>query len=163
MTIHMIWAVSQDGYIGKNGRIPWNVPEDLALFKQMTEGKTIVMGRKTWESLGKMLPNRKHVILSKQYGYSFKFPHLETYIYEDIYTLMRNCDKSFWVIGGQEIYKAFLPYADHLVKTQIDVIVNGDVKFPGMFPPDWREISDTGWKNSMMGPRYRTMEYIRND
>lgn len=163
MTIHMIWATSQDGYIGKNGVLGWYLPEDIKHFKDMTTGKTVVMGRKTWESIGsRPLPNRRNIILSKQYGYSYKFPGMETYVYDNIYSLMQS-NRSFWVIGGSSLYFEFMPYADHIVKTEIGITLNGDVRTPKMFPPDWREVSNSGTLIAASGIPYRIEEYIRND
>lgn len=163
MTIHMIWAASNDGFIGKGNNIPWNVPEDMQNFKSLTEGRTVVMGRKTWESLGsKPLPNRTNIVLSKQYGYIHKFSYLGIKVYDSAISAMK-FNPSLWVIGGLDVYMQFMPYADHIVKTEVDVNVNGGTRSPGMFPPDWREVSNTGDLMSRTGINYRIREYVRND
>jgi dihydrofolate reductase len=160
MTIHMIWAQSQDSFIGKDGGIPWHVPEDLAMFKAMTEDKIIVMGRKTWESLDGALPNRSHIILTRQRD--FKHPGGLVAVCDSPEMIM-NLYRNFWVIGGKDIYQTFLPYADHIVKTYINVHIGDGVRAPGMFPPNWRQVVDYGWKTSRTGIDYNTVEYIRND
>lgn len=143
--------------------LPWYLPEDLKHFKTMTINKSVVMGRKTWDSLNhEPLQGRKNIILSKQYGYSFMFPGKETYVYSNVLELIR-MNKSLWVIGGFEIFEEFMPYADHIVKTEVNMLANGDVRAPGMFPPDWREVSNTGWMRSISNVEYRILEYIRND
>jgi dihydrofolate reductase len=157
MTIHMIWAESANGFIGKDGSIPWHVPEDLQHFKHMTQGKAIVMGRKTWESLDGGLPNRNNVVISQTME---EKPGVT--VYRRPWDVIDQLS-GFWVIGGSEIFAAFLPFADHLVKTDIAVYVDGDVRSPGIFPPHWRRVSNTGMLTSVNGTHYRISEFIRND
>lgn len=166
MTIHMIWAESADGFIGENGSIPWHVPEDLQHFKNFTLGKTVVMGRKTWESLGcQALSSRLNIVLTKQGAYSPFFTGGAKF-YSNIQCVI-NSYKNLWVIGGKQIYDMFMPYADHIVKTEIDVFVNGkpnnSVRAPKVYSDTWREVGYTGTLQSVTGTTYRIKEYIRND
>ena len=112
MEIHLIWAQDRNGGIGQNGKLPWHISEDLKNFKSLTINSTIIMGRKTWDSLPiKPLPNRKNIILSrkKQLG-DFTYSSFEECI-EKI--KKQNLTKVF-IIGGRSIYKLFFKYADYL-------------------------------------------------
>ena len=120
MEIHLIWAQDVNRGIGKNGKLPWHISEDLKNFKNLTINSTILMGRKTWDSLPiKPLPNRRNIVLSHN-----TISNIETY--EDykvcINTLnQENLDKAF-IIGGASIYKLFFQYADYLHITFVDLI-----------------------------------------
>jgi len=122
MVIHIIWAQDNNSGIGKNDKLPWHIPEDLKNFKNITKNNTIIMGRKTWDSLPiKPLPNRKNIVLSRK-----KIKNVECY------NSITNCLKSIesennvFIIGGGEIYKQFFDYAKYLHITFIDS-VNDDI------------------------------------
>jgi len=127
MNIHLIWAQEKDGGIGINNNLPWHISEDLKNFKKLTLNTSIIMGRKTWESLPfKPLPKRRNVVLSSQ-------------LVNDVecYTSVKNCMNSLvdeidvFVIGGAQIYKAFYKYAHHLHITIVDEKTTGiDTYFP---------------------------------
>ena len=129
MEIHLIWAQDFEGGIGKNGRLPWNISEDLKNFKKLTLNSTIIMGRKTWDSLPfKPLPNRRNVVLS-----SNNIPDVEVYHNIDacINTLQNESLTKIFIIGGSSIYKLFFNYANYLHITFVDISVNGlDTFFP---------------------------------
>jgi len=129
MEIHLIWAQEHDGGIGKNGQLPWHVPEDLKNFKKITLNSTIVMGRKTWDSLPfKPLPKRKNIIFTKKI-----IDGVETYDNINNYIRILNQDpkSKIFVIGGSSIYKIFYNYATHLHITFIDMKSDGiDTFFP---------------------------------
>ena len=129
MEIHLIWAQEHDGGIGKNGQLPWHIPEDLKNFKKITLNSTIVMGRKTWDSLPfKPLPKRKNIIFTKNI-----IDGVETYdnINEYIKILNQDSKSKIFVIGGSSIYKIFYNYATHLHITFIDMKSDGiDTFFP---------------------------------
>lgn len=118
MKIKGIVACDKNGLIGNNGVLPWRVPEDLKFFREMTYGKTVVMGRKTWESLGsKPLPGRRNIVLSRSLDYTV----------DDILKL--NADE-VWIIGGAEIYNLFIPYYDEFYWSEIYGDFKGDVYLP---------------------------------
>ena len=129
MEIHLIWAQENNGGIGKNGQLPWHNPEDLKNFKKLTLNSTIVMGRKTWESLPfKPLPKRRNVVFSSRI-----LEDVETY--NNINQFMKKLDtesiKKIFIIGGSSIYKVFYEFATHLHMTIVNDITDGiDTFFP---------------------------------
>tara|TARA_B100000315_G_scaffold197613_1_gene188962 strand:+ start:191 stop:679 length:489 start_codon:yes stop_codon:yes gene_type:complete len=129
MKIHLIWAQDQNGGIGTNSKLPWHIPVDLQNFKKLTLNATIVMGRKTWESLPlKPLPNRRNVVLS-----SNTIADVESYksIEQCIETLYKEDVKKIFVIGGAQTYRHFIHRSDELHITLINVETEGiDTYFP---------------------------------
>ena len=129
MNIHIIWAQDNNGGIGKNNTLPWHISEDLINFKKITYNNTIIMGRKTWESLPKKpLPNRRNIVLTTK-----KINNIETYSTIDLClrTLKDDGVIDIFVIGGKQIYNSFYNYANILHITFIDKIVDGiDTYFP---------------------------------
>lgn len=127
--INCIAAMSKNYQIGLNNQLPWHIPEDMKYFKELTLGKTVVMGRKTYESLGGPLPHRQNIILTRQYDYCVHPLVKVFHRLEDALHLCRHLNDVF-IIGGGEIYRAFLPYTDKLYLTIVDVVIKGDVTFP---------------------------------
>lgn len=126
--IKLIAAVSKNNKIGLNGYMPWHLPEDLNYFKETTKGHTIIMGRKTYLSIGHALPNRRNIVLSRDSH--FKAKDIEViHSIEDALHLCHQLEDVF-IIGGGEIYSAFMPYADELYLTLIDEVFDGDTLFP---------------------------------
>lgn len=135
MSITMIWAMGRNRVMGKDNGLPWRLPRDMAFFKQQTLGKTIVMGRKTWESFGgKPLKDRVNMIMTRDTEYRTQGAQI-IHRLED--ALEYANDQELMVIGGAQIYEEWLPYADRLLVTIIDEDFEGDIVFPDM---DW-----TGW------------------
>nr|WP_307992612.1 dihydrofolate reductase [uncultured Niameybacter sp.] len=130
--ISMIVAMSQNRVIGKLGKMPWNIAEDLQYFKALTTGHTIIMGRKTFESIGRPLPNRLNVVLTQDENYRAKGCHIVHSI-EEIMEKYYNEDEELFIIGGSTLYSAFMPYAKRLYITLIEAVVEGDTYFPS-FP-----------------------------
>ena len=127
MEVHLIWAQDKNGGIGKNGKLPWHISEDLKNFKRITLNSTIIMGRKTWESLPvKPLPSRDNIILSK----TLVLDILTFKTYEDCIENLskRNISKVF-IIGGRSMYKLFFNKADYLHITNIDLLEEGINEF----------------------------------
>lgn len=126
--ISLIAAVSKNLQIGLHNQMPWHIPEDLKYFKQVTTGFPVIMGRKTFQSIGHPLPNRKNIILTRDTS----FFHPEVEVLHSLEEALQLCHTlpNIFIIGGGEIYKAFLPYADSLYLTLIDQIVEGDTSFP---------------------------------
>ena len=127
MEVHLIWAQDKNGGIGKNGKLPWHISEDLKNFKRITLNSTIIMGRKTWESLPvKPLPNRDNIILSK----TLVLDILTFKTYEDCIENLskRNISKVF-IIGGRSMYKLFFNKADYLHITNINLLEEGINEF----------------------------------
>lgn len=130
--ISLIAAMDRNRNIGLNGDMPWGrgVPSDLKRFKEITTGKMIVMGRKTFESLPGILPFRAHVVLTTQ-DLNVDSPFVSTYNnIEDVLKLIQFEGEEAFIIGGAQIYEQFLPYADKIYMTKILASLNGDTKFP---------------------------------
>ncbi len=156
MTVRMIWAEAQGHVIGANGGIPWRVPGEQAIFKKYTLGSTVVMGRGTWASLPAVvrpLPERRNVVLTRS-GTDFTGADTATSVGE-----VRARYADFWVIGGAGVYAAFLPYADLVVRTEIDLAVDGDTFAPEL-GPEW-DARPGGWQGGESGPRFRVVEHVR--
>lgn len=138
-----ITAVGRNLEIGRAGKIPWKHPEDLKFFKRVTEGNTVIMGRKTWESIGRPLPNRLNVILSRTYPIGQLAPYSDAKFkdvfvvksVEDVVRMSRSLKKTdAYVIGGSEIYRQFLSYIDEWVVTRIpETIEDADTFMPSDF------------------------------
>lgn len=128
MSISLIVAMSENGAIGKDNRMLWHLPAELAHFKRTTLNKTIVMGRKTYESVGRPLPKRRNVILTSQKQLEIEGCEIVHSVEE---TVQKYSDGELMITGGGEIYKLFLPIADTLYVTKVDVkITNADAFFP---------------------------------
>ncbi|NEU28044.1 dihydrofolate reductase [Paenibacillus ottowii] len=162
MGISMIWAMAQNGVIGRDNRLPWRLPRDMAFFKAQTMHKTVLMGRKTWESFGgKCLPNRRNVILTRD-------EHYQAEGAEVIHTLAEGLqlaqDEELMVIGGAEIYSLFWPHADRLIVTRIEETFEGDTTFPDLDWSGWNIVSETpGIKDDKNPYNYRFVVYERTE
>ena len=160
--LSIIVAVAKNNVIGKDNKLIWHLPEDLKRFKQITTGKNIIMGRKTFESLGRILPNRKHIILCNDMELNIDNENVE--VLEDISMLDKyiNSDEENFVIGGATIYKLLMPYCNKLYITHIDEEFEGDVYFPEIDENIW-EIAEeeTGLKDDANPFDYRYVTYVR--
>ena len=114
----MIFACDEEGAIGKDGDLPWRQSSDLQFFKRTTLNKTVVMGRKTWDSLGRPLPKRRNIVMTR----SGLIDDVETMSFEEVMALAEN--EEVVVIGGGEIYALFLPHAKEVHRTIIHTVVN---------------------------------------
>jgi dihydrofolate reductase len=159
--VGLIWAQSRDGVIGIGGQLPWRLPEDMALFRELTTGGAVVMGRRTWESLPERfrpLPGRTNVVLTSDPEWSADGASCAGSVAE---VLSRH--DALWVIGGGAVYTSFLPHADRLVVTEVDLTVDGDTWAPAI-GPEWTPAGrtpDDGWSESATGLRYAVSEYTR--
>tara|TARA_A100000164_G_scaffold18292_1_gene14890 strand:- start:3400 stop:3882 length:483 start_codon:yes stop_codon:yes gene_type:complete len=139
MKLTAVAAVSKNLVIGKNNSLPWNIPEDLKRFKALTSGSPIIMGRKTYESIGRPLPNRINIVLTQK-GYKSSD---EIKIFKNLDNLLNYCeglDSEVFVIGGSEIYKLLEPYCTRLVITHVLKEFDGDSFFP-INLKDWNNVS----------------------
>lgn len=133
--ISIITAFDKNRVIGYKNSLPWSIPEDLQYFKSITMGYTIVMGRKTFESIGKALPERKNCVLSKNY-HNFPKGIISFKDYRDVLEMSKK--ERVFIIGGAEIYKLFLPYSSELYITHIEDSFKGDVYFPKVDNKEWK-------------------------
>ena len=146
--LSIIVAVAENNVIGKDNKLIWHLPEDLKRFKRITTGHTIIMGRKTFESLGRVLPNRKHIILCNDMEMNINDENVE--VLEDISMLKDyiNSEEEHFVIGGATIYKLLMPYANKLYLTLIHEEFEGDVYFPEIKKEEWKVVDrQEGLKN----------------
>ncbi|MGK5678515.1 dihydrofolate reductase [Actinoplanes sp. URMC 104] len=151
MTVHLIWAEAHDRVVGADGAIPWRLPEDQAMFRELTTGGTVVMGRATWDSLPERfrpLPGRRNVVLTRDPSWSAAGASVVHSVDEAL-----GLGPELWIMGGEAVYRAFLPYAGHVVRTRIDLVVNGDTFAPEL-GERWVVSSSTGWQTSRGGLRY---------
>jgi dihydrofolate reductase len=147
--IALILAMDCNRVIGKDGRIPWHLPADQAYFKQLTLGHPVIMGRQTFESIGKPLPERENIIISANKDYQ---PEGCTVLHS-INEARRFCDaKDVFVIGGSQIYREFLPIADRLYITLIDEVFTGDSYFPEIDENQWRLVSKINGERNKKNP-----------
>jgi len=136
MKLVIIAAIAPDGTIGHQGRLPWHLREDLQYFKAVTMGHTLIMGRKTYDSIGKPLPSRRNIVLTRGPA----IPGVECFA--DLNTALKACgDATVFVIGGADVYRQALPLADTLLLTHVHRDVHGDTKFPDYDRTQWREVS----------------------
>ena len=168
--IKLIYAGSIDGFIGKDGKIPWHIPEDFARFKALTTNHIVVMGRKTWESLPvRPLPNRSNVVISQRENYTDFCKAVGKS--SDALAYFSQCaqaasPKDIWVIGGESIYKAALPFASEIYETLVDKTVNGDTK--SLCPIQIAQhgfVAETDasqWLTSITGTRYLFTKYTKS-
>jgi dihydrofolate reductase len=137
--VSLIAAAAKNGVIGADGRLPWHLPDDFRWFKAQTLGKPVVMGRRTWESLGRPLPGRMNIVLTRRPDY--RAEGAEIVATPDAAIVAAGDAPELMVIGGGEIYRAFLPRADRIYLTRVEAMVVGDAYFPELVPADWHEVS----------------------
>lgn len=125
----MIAAMANNRVIGKNNQMPWHLPADLKHFKSVTSGKVVIMGRLTYESIGKALPNRLNIVVTKSLDYCLEDASV-VHSCEQALEVAKQHSDEVMIIGGGTIYKYFLPLASTLYLTQIDLDVDGDTVFP---------------------------------
>lgn len=182
MSLALVWAQTADGVIGRDGTLPWHLPEDLARFRRLTAGHAVVMGRRTWESLPERmrpLPDRRNVVLSRDPAYRADgarvCPSLEAALE------LVGTDEEVWVIGGSALFAETITRADRLEVTDVDLDVPGDTYAPLVDPHRWRPVGVDGdqpleadgsraaaldagpWLVSRTGTRYRFRSYARAD
>jgi dihydrofolate reductase len=159
MTAGLVWAQSTSGVIGRGGDIPWQLPEDLAHFKKVTLGHTVVMGRRTWDSLPasvRPLPGRRNVVLSRQYDFVADGAEVVGSLDEAL------IEAETWVIGGGQIYALAIAYANRCEVTEVDIELprDDDDTLAPVLDEAW--VGETGeWLTSRSGLRYRFHSYSR--
>ena len=145
MKISLIVAVAENGVIGRNGALPWHVPSYLKSFRLLTIGKPVVMGRKTYDSIGKPLPGRDNIVVTRDAGFSAGGTERAASVDDALDIARRKATErgvdEIMVIGGAEIFALTLPLADRIYLTRIHARPDGDVTFPEPDPGIWREVS----------------------
>lgn len=158
--ISLIVAVSSNHVIGKNNTLPWHLPEDLKRFRALTTGHCIIMGRKTYESLGRLLPDRTTVIVTRNPNFQVEGA-IVVHSLADAVEVCENDTEAF-IIGGAELYQQGLQYAHKLYLTQVDATVEGDAFFPPIDAYIWQEIARESHV-SVKGLVFDYVTYIRKD
>ena len=135
-----IVAASDNNVIGKDNQLLWHLPNDLRFFKRTTTGHTVVMGRKTYESVGKPLPNRRNIIITRQAGYAAP----GTEVVHSLAAALERCadEPEVFIVGGAEIYKQAMPLLDLIYLTRVHTQLEGDAFFPELERKDWQLVSE---------------------
>lgn len=160
--LSIIVAKAKNNIIGKNNSMLWKLPDDLKKFKEKTEGHTIIMGRKTFESLGGILPNRKHIILSRNPDFNIDSDCVKVaHSLLELQEYMEDEEEHF-VIGGAIIYNQLMPYCKKMYVTQLDKDFEGDTIFPKINEEDWEEVSrEKGPEDGINDFDYEYITYLR--
>ncbi len=153
--ISMIVARTRNLVIGKENKIPWKISADLQFFKKVTMGYPIIMGRKTWESIGRPLPGRRNIVVSRNTSYSAVGAELVSSLEQALDSLKDF--KRVFVIGGQQLFNQAFPLADELFITEIELQVEGDTYFEIPDPSDWQEIDRVQEKEGEIEFAYVTL------
>lgn len=156
----LIAALAKNGVIGQNNALPWHLPEDLKHFKALTLGNPIIMGRKTWDSLGRPLPGRENIVISRNPDFSAPGAILVSSLDDAIDHATAAGHKEIFIIGGGEIFALALPRAHRLELTEIDLEVAGDACFPVLDRALWQESARQS-QTSADGLSYAFVTYER--
>ncbi len=144
MRLSMIWAMAENHTIGRNNKLPWHLPNDLKYFKQLTTGKPVIMGRKTYDSIGKPLPNRVNIVITRDSEFSVEGIKAVHSLDEALDLAEAEClisgSEEVIVMGGEQIYNLCLPKADRLYVTFVHADIEGDAHFPKLNWDDFAEI-----------------------
>jgi len=139
MMISLVVAASINNVIGRDGGLPWHLPDDLRHFKRLTTGKPIVMGRRTFESIGRPLPDRRNIVMSRDPDYAAAGCDIATTVSE-VLDLVGDADEVM-IIGGGQVYRDFLPQADRIYLTRVQAQLDGDTYFPAIDEAAWQLVS----------------------
>ena len=162
--ISLIVAKAENNVIGRNNTLPWRIPAELQHFKQCTMGKPIIMGRKTFESLGRVLPGRPHIIISRQEMTVPDNCHLVHSLHAAFETgqgLLSENNDEMVVIGGAEIYRQAMNYVDTLYVTEVQLAPEGDAFFPEIDQRIWQPVASRLERDSNSAIAYRIVTYQR--
>lgn len=153
MIISMVVAMGPQGEIGKDNKLLWHIPEDLKNFKKLTTGKMIVMGRKTFESIGKPLPNRTNVVITRDQNFApegvivVNDPMMAFDVALETEEELKIENLELMVIGGGEIFNFFMPYTQTIYLSEVPYQGDADIFFPALKPEEWDEVSSENFKD----------------
>ena len=139
MLVSLIVAMSKNRVIGRDNAIPWDIPADMNRFRELTSGHAVIMGRKTFESIGKPLQGRKNIVVTRQPGYPATGISIAGSLKEAF--LLAQGDGEVFICGGGEIYEQALPFAARIYLTLVDCDIEGDTRFPSILPNEYVELS----------------------
>ena len=158
-TITLIAAMARNRAIGLDGRMPWYLPAELQHFKRATMGKPMVMGRKTWESLGRPLPGRQNIVVTRQAAYRAQGAHIANSLEHAIGIAE---GPEVMLIGGGELYRQALPLATRMVLTLVDCEPKADTWFPEWNPGEWQRVQSRAFPaNELSSLAYEIVEWLR--
>ncbi|RCL00303.1 MAG: dihydrofolate reductase [Candidatus Tokpelaia sp. JSC085] len=147
LSISLIVAVAENGVIGRDNTIPWRLEKDMKRFKQLTSVKPVIMGRKTWDSLGKPLPERFNIVVTRKRNFKATGALVVHSLAAALLVAESEAEKrhmnEIFVIGGSKMFKKALPYVDKMYITEVLASVKGDVCFPGFRSSDWLMVAET--------------------
>ena len=161
--LSIIVAKAKNNIIGKENKLIWHLPDDLRRFKELTTGHNIIMGRKTFESLGKVLPNRKHIVFTQNPDFKIDNPNVQ--IVHSMFEIQEYIEskKENFVIGGAMIYNLLMPYVTKMYITEINKDFDGDTFFPKINTEVWKEVSrEKGPKDEKNNLDYDYVIYEKN-
>ncbi|HTQ76715.1 MAG TPA: dihydrofolate reductase [Burkholderiales bacterium] len=156
--VYLVAAIARNGVIGARGKLPWQLPEDLRHFRRLTLGHPVIMGRRTWTSLGRPLPGRENIVVSRRAG--FEAPGASVAGSLEAAVALCEGEPLAFVIGGADLYAAALPLADGLVLTEIDRDYDGDTRFPAWDRGAWKVLQREA-HTSAEGVRFDFVRYER--
>ena len=141
--ISLIVVVLNNGAIGVNNQLPWRIPADLKYFKKTTMGKPIIMGRKTWDSIGKPLPGRRNIVMTRDSAWQQEGVERAADVEQALSMACKAAEESgageLMIIGGEAIYREVLPLVQRIYLTRVDIDIDGDAFFPDLNEQDWSE------------------------
>ena len=140
MKISLIVAASENNVIGKDNDLLWSLPDDLQFFKETTEGHPIILGRKNYEAIGRALPNRRNIIVSRQEDLEVDGCEVTSSVEEAIELAKETENEEIFITGGGEIYRRALPLANRIYLTRVHAEIEGDVFFPELSEEEWEEV-----------------------
>ncbi|GAB2719109.1 dihydrofolate reductase [Halomonas garicola] len=163
--VAMIAAMSRNRVIGVGGELPWHLPEDLKFFKRITQAKPLVMGRKTFDSIGWPLPGRRNIVITRDTAFAHSGVEVchslaDALALADRYATVEAADE-IMVMGGGEIYALAMPYAQRLYLTEVDIDIEGDTHFPAVDPAQWQETRRDAGAAAKGQPDYAFVVYQR--
>jgi dihydrofolate reductase len=139
MTVSLVVAAANNNVIGRDGELPWHLPDDLRQFKRLTTGKPLIMGRRTFESIGRPLPDRRNIVMTRAPDYAATGCEVVTSV-SDALDLAGD-DTEVMVIGGGQVYRDFLPRAERIYMTRVQAEIDGDTHFPEIDANEWQMVS----------------------
>ena len=160
MKITLVAAIASNNVIGKENSLPWNIPEDLKRFKQMTSGNTILMGRKTFDSIGRPLPNRQNIVMTKDENFEREGIKVINGLDEAL-ELIKKSNEDVFVIGGSKIYELFEPVANSLAITRILKDSEGDAFFPDINWDLWQIEKEENFFDEKSNIECKLIEYSK--
>ena len=160
MKITIVAAIASNNVIGQKNSLPWDIPEDLKRFKQLTSGHIILMGRKTFDSIGRPLPNRTNIVMTKDINYQKKGIEI-VFDEREALNLIKDLNQEVFIIGGSKIYELFEPWATSLMITRVMKDFEGDAFFPDINWNNWQIESKEEFLDEKSGISCKLEEYLR--